>query len=223
MRIVLLGAPGAGKGTQCKRIAARYSLLHLSSGDILRNQKAEGTELGKKAQSYMDSGELVPDEVMVEMMADAISKTPPSGFILDGFPRTVNQAAGLDKLLKVSDDQKIDVVLNLKVDDQIVAKRMTGRRSCPKCGAVYHIENLKPKGEGICDNDGTELVQRPDDSPEVVANRLKAYHQQTEPVVDYYRKNNTTVYDIDANKDADEVTALVFEKLDTLVKSSSVK
>jgi len=216
MRIVLLGAPGAGKGTQCKRIVARYGLLHLSSGDILRQERAAGTELGRKALQFMDSGALVPDEVIVEMMADAISKTPQAGFILDGFPRTVNQAVELDKALACN-RQKIDAVLNLKIDDRIVAQRITGRRSCPQCGAVYHIENLKPKVEGICDNDGTALIQRPDDSPQVVANRLKAYHQQTEPVVDYY-KSNSTVYDIDANKDADEVTASVFENLDALVE-----
>lgn len=216
MRVVLLGAPGAGKGTQCKRIVARYGLLHLSSGDILRQQRATGTELGKKARQFMDSGRLVPDEIIVEMMAGAISEAPQSGFILDGFPRTVNQAVELDKSL-TSTGQRIDAVLNLGVDDQLVALRLSGRRSCPKCGAVYHIENLKPKTEGICDNDGSELIQRPDDCPEVVANRLKTYHQQTEPVVDYY-KNNSAVYDIDANQSADEVTALLFENLDMLVK-----
>ncbi len=217
MRIVLLGAPGAGKGTQCKRIVAKYGLLHLSSGDILRQERVAGTELGKKAQSYMDSGALVPDEVIVGMMAGAINKASEAGFVLDGFPRTVHQAAELDRLLKASDEKKIDVVLNLQIDEQMVAQRMTGRRSCPQCGAVYHIENLKPKVEGICDNDGTELIQRPDDSIEVVMNRLKTYRRQTEPVVDYYKnKNGSTVYDIDANKDADEVSALVFEKLDAL-------
>jgi len=219
MRIVLLGAPGAGKGTQCKHIVARYGLLHLSSGDILRQERAAGTGLGKKAQSYMDSGGLVPDEIMVEMMAGAIKKAPEAGFILDGFPRTVNQTVELDKSLACS-HQQIDAVLNLKIDDRIVAERMTGRRSCPQCGAVYHIENLKPKVEEICDNDGTRLIQRPDDSPEVVANRLKTYHHQTEPVVDYYKNNNNSVvYDIDANKDAGEVSALLFEKLDALVEA----
>jgi len=216
MRVVLLGAPGAGKGTQCKRIVDKYSLLHLSSGDILRRQRAAGTELGKKAQSYMDSGALVPDEIIVEMMVDEIKKAPKVGFVLDGFPRTVKQAVELDKALD-SNGKKIDIVLNLMIDDRMVAQRMTGRRSCPKCGAVYHIENLKPKVEGICDNDGTELIQRADDSPEVVTNRLKTYHLQTEPVVDYYKKNNT-VYDIDAGKAADETTALIFEKLDALVE-----
>ena len=217
MRIVLLGAPGAGKGTQCKRIVAKYGLLHLSSGDILRQERAAGTKLGKKAQSYMDSGTLVPDQIIVEMMVGAIKNTSETGFVLDGFPRTVNQAEELDKAL-VSAGQKIDTVLNLKVKREVVAQRMTGRRSCPQCGAVYHIENLKPKVEGICDNNGTTLIQRPDDCLEVVANRLKTYHRQTEPVVDYYKKNNT-ICDIDANEDADEVSELIFENLDALVKA----
>ena len=216
MRIVLLGAPGAGKGTQCKRVVDKYGLLHLSSGDILRQQRAADTELGRKAQGYMDSGGLVPDDVIVEMMASAIGGVPDAGFVLDGFPRTVNQAVELDKSLAAA-GQKIDVVLNLKIKDQMVAERMTGRRSCPQCGAVYHIENLRPKAEGICDNDGTELVQRPDDSLEVVANRLKTYHQQTEPVVDYYRNSNSgMVCDVDANKDADEVSALIDNLLLTI-------
>ncbi len=215
MRIVLLGAPGAGKGTQCKRIVARYGLMHLSSGDILRRQRAAGTELGQKAQSYMDSGALVPDDIIVEMMAAAVRKTPEAGFILDGFPRTVNQAVELDESL-ASSGQRIDAVLNLRVDDPVVFERLTGRRSCPQCGAVYHVKNLKPKVDGLCDNDGAELIQRSDDSREVVNNRLKTYRLQTKPVVDYYKKNNT-VYDVDANKDADQVASFVFENLDALV------
>jgi len=217
MRIVLLGAPGAGKGTQCKSIVAQYGLLHLSSGDILRAERIAGTELGKKAQDYMDSGALVPDEIIIEMMAEAIKKAPAAGFLLDGFPRTVNQAVSLGESL-AGNGMKIDVVLNLEIDDNVVAKRMTGRRSCPKCGAVYHVENLKPKVEGQCDNDGTELVQRPDDKPDVVANRLKTYHQQTEPLVDYYR-NNGTVYDFDADRNPDEIKTSIFEKLDAPVKT----
>ncbi|MEJ2701907.1 MAG: adenylate kinase [Sedimentisphaerales bacterium] len=214
MRIVLLGAPGAGKGTQCKSLVSRYGLLHLSSGDILRQERSEGTELGKKAQSYMDSGALVPDEIIIEMMAKAIEKAPSAGYILDGFPRTVNQAVALDKALKAR-EQKIDAVLNLEVDDRIIEDRMTGRRSCPQCGAVYHIRNIKPKTPGVCDNDGAKLVQRPDDKPEVVAKRLETYHEQTEPLVGYYRDKGL-VHDYDANKDADEVAALMFKTLDSL-------
>ena len=218
MRIVLLGAPGAGKGTQCKRMVERYGLLHLSSGDILRQQRAEGTPLGQKAQSYMDAGELVPDQIIVEMMIDAINRAPAAGFILDGFPRTVNQAIELDNALTGS-DRAVDAIVNLHIDDRVVVERMTGRRSCPKCGAVYHIQNLRPKVDGVCDRDGTELIQRDDDSPEVVANRLKTYHQQTEPVVDYYKNNGRTIYDVDANRSADVVSSLVFDELDTIAKA----
>jgi adenylate kinase len=215
MRIVLLGAPGSGKGTQCKQIVSRYDLLHLSSGDILRQERASNSELGKKARSYMDSGALVPDEIIIEMMAKAIKKAPDAGFILDGFPRTVNQAEELDRSLNHS-GQTIDIVLNLEVDDRIVLDRITGRRSCPQCGAVYHVRNLKPRTEGLCDKDGATLIQRPDDTPEVIANRLETYHRQTEPLVDYY-KNNGTVFDIDADRSADEVKTELFQKLDALV------
>ncbi|MCJ7779150.1 MAG: adenylate kinase [Sedimentisphaerales bacterium] len=223
MRIILLGAPGAGKGTQCKRIAERYGLLHLSSGDILRLERAAGTKLGKKAQNYMDSGALVPDKLIVEMMAGAISKAPAAGFVLDGFPRTVNQAVELDKslLAREGEDQRIDAVLSLEIDDRVVVERMTGRRSCPKCGAVYHIENLKPKVEGRCDRDGAELVQRPDDSLEVVQNRLKTYHQQTKAVINYYKNSpaGPAFYHIDANREADKVSDSIFESLDALVSA----
>ncbi len=223
MRIILLGAPGAGKGTQCKRIVERYGLLHLSSGDILRQERAAGTKLGKKAQSYMDSGALVPDKLIVEMMAGAISKTPAGGFVLDGFPRTVNQAVELDKslLAREGEDQRIDAVLSLEIDDRVVVERMTGRRSCPKCGEVYHIENLRPKVEGRCDRDGAELVQRPDDSLEVVQNRLRTYHQQTEAVVNYYKSGEAgpAFYHIDANREADKVSDSIFESLDALVSA----
>ena len=216
MRIVLLGAPGAGKGTQCKRIVDKYNLVHLSSGDILRKERVAGSQLGKKAQSYMDSGGLVPDELIVEMMAAAINQAA-DGFVLDGFPRTVNQAVELDKSLSES-GQKIDAVLNLEVDDQRVAKRLTGRRSCPKCGEVYHIENLKPNVDGKCDKDGSELTQRPDDKPEVVLNRLETYHKLTEPVVDYYNSNNI-VYNVNADRDIDEITSDIFEKFSQLVSA----
>ena len=214
MKVVLLGAPGAGKGTQCKSIVEQYDLLHLSSGDILRQERADGTELGKKAQNYMDSGALVPDEIIIEMMAKAIEKAPAAGFVLDGFPRTVNQAIELDKALDTN-GQQIDAVMNLEIDDHVVTKRITGRRSCPECGSVYHIENLKPKTEGICDKDGTKLVQRPDDTEEVLANRLETYHQQTEPLVDYYKKNST-VYNFSADRNPDDVKASMFEKLNVL-------
>ncbi len=214
MRIVLLGAPGAGKGTQCKYIVSRYGLLHLSSGDILRRNRAEGTDLGKKAQSYMDSGALVPDTLIVEMMIEETAKAPKSGYVLDGFPRTVNQAAELDKSLQRR-GQKLDAVINLKVDEKVVVTRITGRRSCPKCGAVYHVENMPPKVNGVCDHDGAKLVQRPDDTEQVVINRLENYHKQTSPVVDYYKSRNS-VYDVNANEEAEQVKQLLFKKLDVL-------
>ena len=189
-------------------------MLHLSSGDILRRERAEGTELGKQAQSYMDSGTLVPDDLIVEMMSKAVKAAPAAGYVLDGFPRTVNQAEALDQSL-ADGESGIDVVINLQVDDGVVVERITGRRSCPKCGAVYHVKNMPPKQEGICDHDGAELVQRPDDTAEVVKNRLATYYEQTKPVVDYY-KAKRTVHDVDANGDADAVATLLFEKLDGL-------
>jgi adenylate kinase len=214
MRIVVLGAPGAGKGTHCKRIADRYRVVHLSSGDILRRERAEGTELGKKAQSHMDAGTLVPDDLIVAMMSNAIAEAGAAGYVLDGFPRTVNQAEALDESLAAGKGG-IDIVVNLQVDDSVVLDRITGRRSCPTCGAVYHVRNMPPKRDEACDLDGTKLVQRPDDTEQVVENRLATYYQQTEPVVEYY-KSKRTVHDIDANKDADSVAVVIFRELDPL-------
>jgi adenylate kinase len=214
MRIVLLGAPGAGKGTQCKYIVEKYGLMHLSSGDILRRHRANGTDLGKKAQSYMDSGALVPDNVIIDMMIDEISRAPNGGYVLDGFPRTVKQAGDLDKALK-SRKEKIDAVLNLEVNEDIIVRRITGRRICPKCAAVYHIDNLRPRVDGKCDKDGTALIQRPDDTVEVVKTRLKNYNELTAPLVDYYnRKNN--VFNIKADGEAKEVKQQIFSELDPL-------
>lgn len=216
MRIVVLGAPGAGKGTHCKRIIAQYGVAHLSSGDILRRERSEGTELGKKAQSHMDAGTLVPDELIVEMMSKAIRNVGPAGYVLDGFPRTVNQAEALDQALADSGNG-LDIVINLQVNDGVVVERITGRRSCPKCGAVYHVKNMPPKEDGVCDDDGAALTQRPDDTEEVVRDRLETYYAQTKPVVDYYKAKGT-VHDIDANGDADAVAAMIFEKLNALTE-----
>jgi adenylate kinase len=187
----------------------------MSSGDILRQERANGTDLGKEAQGYMDSGALVPDELIVAMMVKAINEGPSEGFILDGFPRTVNQASELDKSL-AANGKKIDVVLNLQVSDEIIAERMSGRRSCPKCGAVYHLKNLKPKVEGVCDDDGEALIQRPDDNLDVVKKRLETYHEQTAPVVGYYKSSGAPVYDINANHGADAVDVVIFEILEKI-------
>ena len=212
MRMVLLGAPGSGKGTQCGKITGRYAVKHLSSGDILRRQRKLKTQLAQKAASYMDSGELVPDDIIVRIMAAAIRETSDGGFVLDGFPRTIDQAAELDRILEDADGG-IEIVLNLKVDDDTVMRRLTGRRVCPECGAVYHVRTLQPKTAGRCDRDGAELVQRTDDKPEVVANRLQAYHRQTKPLVQYYRQKGI-LHEMDAGREIEEVTKAVFAVLD---------
>jgi adenylate kinase len=214
MKLILLGPPGAGKGTQCKRIIDKYSVVHMSSGDILRAERKANSELGQKAQSYMDSGALVPDDLIIDMMINAI-KNAPAGYVLDGFPRTVAQGEGLDAALEKA-GEKIDAIVNLQVPDEPIMDRMTGRRSCPECGAVYHVVNLKPKTDGQCDKGCGALVQRKDDTPDVVSHRLKTYHEQTAAVVGYYQGKGNTILDIDANQDIDKVTASVLEKLDAL-------
>lgn len=216
MRLILLGPPGAGKGTQCKRIIDKYKIAHLSSGDILRAERAAGSDLGKKAQSYMDSGALVPDDLIIDMMVKAMTGAS-KGYVLDGFPRTTVQAEGLDKALAKA-GEKINAIVNLVVDDALILPRMTGRRSCPKCGAVYHVQTLKPKVAGKCDKGCGDLVQRADDTPDVVGNRLKTYHQQTAAVVGYYKSKGAVILDIDAAQEIDQVTQAVLQKLDTLKK-----
>ena len=187
MNLVLLGPPGAGKGTQAMRISEAFSLRHLSSGDVLRSERKKGTELGKRVEEYMDSGRLVPDEIIVEVILSEL-KDPgeATGFLLDGFPRTEAQAQCLDKSMETA-DCRIDLALSLQVPDEIIVDRITGRRICPECDAVYHIKTLKPVQEGVCDNDGAVLIHREDDTEEVVKQRLAAYHQQTKPLEDYYR------------------------------------
>ena len=214
MRLVLLGPPGAGKGTMCMSIVEKYGLTHMSSGDILRSERAANTELGQKAQSYMDSGQLVPDDVIIGMMIGAIQKAD-GGYVLDGFPRTVRQGEELDKALDAI-EAKIDAIVDLQVPDEVIEGRMTGRRSCPVCGGVYHIVNLKPKVEGQCDKGCGELVQRADDTPEVVANRLKIYHEQTAAVVGYYKSVGKKIIDINANQAVDDVKVSVIAELDKL-------
>lgn len=215
MRLILLGPPGAGKGTQCKRVIEKYGLAHLSSGDILRAERVANSELGQKAQGYMDAGDLVPDDLIIAMMIGAIKNAPSNGYVLDGFPRTVVQGEELDKALEAA-GEKIDAIVNLEVDDSVIISRMTGRRSCPACGAVYHVENLKPKTEGVCDKGCGELAQRPDDKPEVVKNRLEIYHEQTAAVVGYYQSKGNNIISINAVGEIEAISAMVFTELDKL-------
>lgn len=187
MKIVMLGAPGAGKGTQAIKIADKYDIPHISTGDIFRANIKGGTELGQKAKSYIDKGELVPDEVTIGMLLDRIAQDDcKNGYVLDGFPRTIPQAESLTEALKSQGDQ-IDFALNIDVPDEAIIERMSGRRACPKCGATYHIVYAAPRTENICDKCGTELIIRSDDKPETVKDRLNVYHQQTEPLIAYYK------------------------------------
>lgn len=187
MKIVMLGAPGAGKGTQAIKIADKYDIPHISTGDIFRANIKGGTELGQKAKSYIDKGELVPDEVTIGMLLDRIAQDDcKNGYVLDGFPRTIPQAESLTEALKSQGD-KIDFALNIDVPDEAIIERMSGRRACPKCGATYHIVYAAPKTENICDKCGTELIIRSDDKPETVKDRLNVYHQQTEPLIAFYK------------------------------------
>ena len=204
MKIVMLGAPGAGKGTQADKIAGKYALPHISTGDIFRKNIKEGTELGKEAKSYMDAGKLVPDELTVRLLLDRVANDDcKNGYILDGFPRTIPQADALDaELTKLG--EKIDFAINVDVPDENIVNRMSGRRACPKCGATYHIRHLPPKKEGICDSCGTELVIRDDDKPETVKNRLAVYHEQTQPLIEYFEKKGV-LHTVDGTIDAQDV------------------
>jgi len=204
MKIIMLGAPGAGKGTQAKMIAEKFGIPHISTGDIFRANIKNGTELGKKAKEFMDKGQLVPDELTVEILLDRVANDDcKNGYVLDGFPRTIPQADVLDKeLTKLGD--KVDFAINVDVPDENIVRRMSGRRACLKCGATYHIEHIPPKTEGICDKCGSELVQRDDDKPETVQNRLSVYHEQTQPLIEYYDKKNI-LKSVDGTKDMQEV------------------
>ena len=210
MNLVLLGPPGAGKGTQATRIASAFGLVHLSSGDILRAERKSMTDLGKKAQDYMDRGVLVPDDLILTMMMDHISRPDAAkGFLLDGFPRTVPQAEGLDARLATK-AKKIDAVVNMVVEDAEVTRRLTGRWSCPKDGRIYHEVFSPPKKGGVCDDCGTGLTRRKDDEPAVVGQRLKTYHDETEPLAAYYRKRGV-LRSVDAAADVDRVTVSIKE------------
>ncbi len=182
MKIVLLGAPGSGKGTQAARITAEFGIPAISTGDMLRENMRKGTELGLKAKAFMDGGNLVPDDIILEMVGERLKQPDcANGFLFDGFPRTIPQAEALEKVAA------LDCALLLDVPDKFIEERMTGRRVCPKCGRTYHVTNIPPKVAGICDDCGTELAQRDDDRPETVRARLRVYHDQTEPLVDFYK------------------------------------
>ena len=204
MKIIMLGAPGAGKGTQAQMIAEKFNIPHISTGDIFRANIKNGTELGKKAKEFMDKGLLVPDELTVQLLLDRVANEDcKNGYVLDGFPRTIPQADVLDsELTKLGD--KVDYAINVDVPDENIVNRMSGRRACLKCGATYHIKHIPPKTEGICDKCGSELVLRDDDKPETVQNRLSVYHEQTQPLIDYYDKKNI-LKTVDGTKDMQEV------------------
>ena len=190
MKIIMLGAPGAGKGTQAKQIADKYAIPHISTGDIFRANIKGGTELGKKAKAYMDAGALVPDELVCELVVDRIHQDDcKNGFILDGFPRTIPQAEALTEAL-LKDGESMDLAVDIDVPDENIIRRMSGRRACLNCGATYHIVNIPTKKEGICDRCGSEIVLRDDDKPETVKTRLLVYHDQTQPLIDYYKGQN---------------------------------
>ena len=212
MKIIMLGAPGAGKGTQAKKIAAKYEIPHISTGDIFRANIKEGTELGKKAKGYMDAGELVPDELVCDLVVDRLAKDDcKDGYILDGFPRTIPQAEALTEALK-KQGTAIDYALDIEMEDQAIIDRMAGRRVCAKCGATFHVVNIPPKKEGVCDNCGGELELRDDDAPETVKKRLNVYHEQTAPLIEYYKKQGI-LHDIDGTLGIDGVAAKVAEIL----------
>ena len=204
MRIIMLGAPGAGKGTQAKKIAEKYGIPHISTGDIFRANIKNGTELGKKAKTYMDQGLLVPDELTCDLVVDRIQQPDAQkGYVLDGFPRTIPQAECLtDALNKLG--SKIDYAIDVNVPDENIINRMSGRRACLKCGATYHVEYNAPKVENVCDVCQGELVLRDDDKPETVQKRLSVYHAQTQPLIDYYKAEGVLA-EVDGTQDIDVV------------------
>ncbi|MCI5656843.1 MAG: adenylate kinase [Candidatus Pseudoruminococcus sp.] len=209
MKIILLGAPGAGKGTQAEVICNRYNIPAISTGNIIREALKTGTEMGLKAKSYMESGALVPDEVVIGIIKERIVKDDcKDGFILDGFPRTIPQAEALDKMGII-----IDKVIDIEVPDEKIINRMSGRRVCEKCGASYHLEYKKPKVEGVCDACSGTLIQRKDDHPDTVKSRLDVYHSETEPLKDYYEKQGKLTV-VEGQEEIEDTTRLLIEALE---------
>ncbi|GAA0470290.1 adenylate kinase [Alkalibacillus silvisoli] len=217
MNLILMGLPGAGKGTQAEKIVEKYSIPHISTGDMFRSAIKEGTPLGKEAKSYMDQGDLVPDEVTIGIVKERLSKPDcEKGFLLDGFPRTVAQAEALEKLLSEL-NTKLDYVLHVQVPEEKLVDRLTGRRICPECGATFHVEFNPPKQDGKCDVDGATLMQREDDQPETVKNRLNVNMEQTKPLLDYYGDKGYLV-DVNGDKHIDDVFEQIDEKIGGLAK-----
>ena len=213
MKIIMLGAPGAGKGTQAKMIAAKYNIPHISTGDIFRANIKNGTELGAKAKEYMDKGLLVPDELVVDLVIDRFKQPDcKNGYVLDGFPRTIPQAEALDKALTAI-GESIDYAINVEVPDENIVRRMGGRRACVGCGATYHIVYSPTKVEGKCDTCGGDLIIRDDDKPETVQNRLAVYHEQTQPLIDYYT-NKGIIAEVDGTQDMNDVFAAIVKILE---------
>ncbi|SFR64190.1 adenylate kinase [Anaeromicropila populeti] len=212
MKIIMLGAPGAGKGTQAKKIADKYNIPHISTGDIFRANIKNGTELGIKAKTFMDQGLLVPDELVVDLVVDRVAQDDAkNGYVLDGFPRTIPQAEALDKALAAI-GEKVDFAINVEVPDENIVNRMAGRRACLNCGGTYHIVHIPTKVEGICDACGGTLVLREDDKPETVQKRLTVYHEQTQPLIDYYTVKGILV-EVDGTKDMSEVFEAIVKVL----------
>lgn len=204
MRIIMLGAPGAGKGTQAKLISERYGIPHISTGDIFRSNIKNGTELGKKAKTYMDQGQLVPDELTCDLVVDRIAQDDAKdGYVLDGFPRTIPQAEALKHALE-DRGESVDFAIDVDVPDENIIKRMSGRRACVSCGATYHVVYNPPKKEGVCDVCGSGLILRDDDKPETVKKRLDVYHSQTQPLIDYYQKDGV-LKEVDGTQEIDTI------------------